>query len=529
MITSGRQPESSRLSQAADYASTVLSFNPVAYWRLNETATVPQALKAANSGSLGEPGTGYGVLDVTLGEAGVAGNAARFVNTGWTVGNCGSKIDISQNPALNPNGSFTVEFWAKPTSLVTDFFSPVASISTDANATDRSGWLIYLTAANTWLFRIGGTGSYSGLAEGGVVRANAWQHVVGTYDATAKTVSIYVDGVLKAGPVAATGGNGFAPNLIRNFRIGGSTFNGTLGSYAGNRGFDGWVDEVAFYYGVLGADRVAAHYNTALNDNANYAAAVLADAPVGYWQLNESAYTAPDPSTFPSTANQGSAGTSADGVYQPGTTAGTDGPPFSGLGLDNQAASLSGVVGQITVPDAAALDFTGPVTLMGWVKPTSSGTMQSIVSHGPGSGSLFLRINGGKYQMGGSDGTTETSASAPVPAGDVGNWVFLAGTWDASTGWRLYRYDKLVAEEYNGYGAWPAEAEWAIGSRGEEPTVAFPAADGWNFGGGVDEVAVFESALSASQITSIYLAAKATPIITSAPTVPAQVFQGDAL
>jgi len=514
---------------AADYASTVQSFNPIAYWRFSETATVPPAMKAANAGSLGEAGSGYGVLDVTTGEPGMVGNAARFVNTGWTVGYCGSKIDVSHNPALNPDGSFTAEFWAKPTSLVTDFFSPLASISTDANSTDRSGWLFYMTSANKWLFRIGGTGSYSGLAEGGVIQPNQWQHVVGVYDAATKTVSVYVNGQLVNGPVSAAGGNGFSPNTVRNFRIGGSTFNGNLGSYAGNRGFDGWLDEVALYNGVLSDERIAAHYNVAINDNANYATAVLADNPVGYWRLDEPAYTLPDPSTFPAAANEGSAGAAARGTYQPGTTAGIDGPPFSGLGPDNKAASLSGVVGQIAVPDAEALDFTGPVTLMGWVRPTSAGTMRSIVAHGPGGGSLFLRINAGNYEMGGSDGTTETSAKAPVPAGDVGNWVFLAGTWDASTGWRLYRYDTLIAEDLNGYGAWAATSEWAIGSRGKEPSVDFPAADGWNYGGGVDEVAIFDRALTASQIASIYSAAKATPIITSAPTVPSQVFQGDSL
>src|SRR5262245_58252138 len=44
-------------SARADYQSTVLSQNPVGYWRLNET-TAPPPPYAANSGTLGAPDNG---------------------------------------------------------------------------------------------------------------------------------------------------------------------------------------------------------------------------------------------------------------------------------------------------------------------------------------------------------------------------------------------------------------------------------------------------------------------------------------
>ena len=50
---------------AADYPTTIQSFNPVAYYRLNETAAVPAANFTVNSGSLGAAGNGYIVADVT--------------------------------------------------------------------------------------------------------------------------------------------------------------------------------------------------------------------------------------------------------------------------------------------------------------------------------------------------------------------------------------------------------------------------------------------------------------------------------
>ena len=50
---------------AADYPTTIQSFNPVAYYRLNEIAAVPAANFTVNSGSLGAAGNGYIVADVT--------------------------------------------------------------------------------------------------------------------------------------------------------------------------------------------------------------------------------------------------------------------------------------------------------------------------------------------------------------------------------------------------------------------------------------------------------------------------------
>lgn len=49
---------------AADYATTVLSYNPVAYWRFNETAASPAPNKVLNLGSIGALGDGYVVMDV---------------------------------------------------------------------------------------------------------------------------------------------------------------------------------------------------------------------------------------------------------------------------------------------------------------------------------------------------------------------------------------------------------------------------------------------------------------------------------
>jgi len=51
---------------------------------------------------------------------GIVGNAVQLINAGDAVGYCYTRIDIPNLAALNPQPPFTVEFWAKPTSLSSD-------------------------------------------------------------------------------------------------------------------------------------------------------------------------------------------------------------------------------------------------------------------------------------------------------------------------------------------------------------------------------------------------------------------------
>src|ERR1041385_6846165 len=95
---------------ASDYQSTVLSFNPVGYYRLSESVSPPAGDIVANAGSLGAAGTGFVIHDtdsapLVKGGAGVVGSSIAFTNPGASFGyNDASMIDVPYNPALNPNG-----------------------------------------------------------------------------------------------------------------------------------------------------------------------------------------------------------------------------------------------------------------------------------------------------------------------------------------------------------------------------------------------------------------------------------------
>lgn len=538
----------------ADYASTVQALGPVGYWRLDETAASPSPRRLANSGQLGSAADGYAVLTAGTGLPGRVGSCVRLYNPTNSLGWCGSKVDINYHPALNKTGPFSVEFWVKPNTLGADAtgFCPLSSMMNDFGASSRSGYLFYINSAGRVEFRLGNAGGYVGTVNNASlpqynVKAGAWSHVVGIFDGG--NTRLVINGVnvtnitLSAANIASLRQNTQMP-----LRIGGTPFNGTLGDtplpsalvYSGNRGFDGWIDEVAYYPYALTTAQCESHFKGILGGVSGYSALILADSPTGYWPFNEAAYPPPAAETLPIAANSGSSGPAANAVDRWGTVAGQPGVPFAGLGTSNKAVFLDGTSGSIATGVEATLgNLTGQVTLMAWIKPTVRGGIRTILSKGwdENYAETFLRITRGyensgygetnRYEIGTSDGKNfYDTAEATMPETDVNNWVFLAGTYDG-TAWNLYRNGKLLKSTPSPNGAVPTANvnRWMIGSRHGPPSPTHAFNDGANytnevwqaagnfFGGSIDEPAIFDKALSASEIAGIYASAQVSPII----------------
>lgn len=176
---------------AADYASTVLSHNPVGYWRLNETTPVPLADVANNSGSLGAAARGSYVFGAVHGTAGIPGAGTDTAITlpnqnlpasGW------SRLRVPWAKELNAGGPFSVEFWAKPAYSGAGVPACPAS-SVDFVLSPRLGWLFYQTSSTAvsdgdgWMFRIYRTDgtAISVVAPIPNMDTTQWYHVVGLY------------------------------------------------------------------------------------------------------------------------------------------------------------------------------------------------------------------------------------------------------------------------------------------------------------------------------------------------------------
>ncbi len=541
----------------ADYAADVLAQNPLAYWRFNETAAAAPLNSVANSGSLGSVVDGAVVLDVGKGQAGIVGSSIRLNNSGSTIAYGGSKVEIPFNSGLNPAAPFSVEFWAKPNSLPasdTTGVCPISSFNNNWNGgANRSGWLVYVDFHGRWQFRLGLFSGYAATcsATSGNAVAGVWQHVVVTYDGS--TVYMYVDGVLVNTTPSSAATTGWLPNTQSTLRIGATPLNGTGSDapspggfnatgqgHGGNRTWDGWMDEVAVYNTVLSAGTVAAHHDAATTNNAGYHTQVLASNPVGYWEMEEAAVTPPDPSTFPIVANSGSLGSAADGTNMWGTLTGQSGAGYTGFGAGNSAVAFDGANGYIGLPDAAGLHFSGNITMMAWVKPSVQDFFRTIIAHGwdLDHKETFLRLSRGVAGSGAGDGNyyevgvTDNSGYydavlVPMPPGDIGNWVFLVGTYDGAN-WNLYRNGVLAGSVPSANGALDVTSRWSIGSRsGPAPDASLPLElGGLFFGGSIDEPAIFGTALSGATVNALYNAAQVKPVISQPVAVPTGVYKG---
>lgn len=536
-------------ARALPYEQLIASDAPVVYLRLDDAVPGPDV--AVNFGTLQAAGQGENSSDVRHAVASpiTRANGSAY-SYHWRNGN--SSTSIPWTPENNPPADqpFTVEAWFRPTS---DRINPGASPINNryVKSGNRTGWVFFQRSPNDtysgqsghsgvgWNFRVytGSGSSGQDVTSGVPYTVGEWQHVVATYDGT-NTTMLYIDGK----PTATNSNVTFAANANPT-EDGTDPADLTIGSYnkasgLGNNPFEGDVDEVAIYNGLLTPDQILAHYQAGTNFNrgTNYSTLVLNSTydnagtqglqPATYLQFGE---------TAPFTAsNRGTIGEKATGTLI-NTVNTVPGPLSSSFEPTNLAVPLDGTTGQwISLGNPLGLNISNQISLEAWIQPAATqGSTARIISHGlptlssyigavATNGSVetgsevFLAIDGtgGNYIVGSSlDGTIFHGATNAIPAGDLGgnNWVHLVGTYDGAS-WNLFRNGSLLTTAADPVGAVTVDnADWAIGATG----------NGWadNFAGSIDEVAIYDYALAPGQVAAHYNGTVTAPILVAAPVV----------
>ncbi len=486
----------------ADYSNTVMSLNPLGYWRLNETAPIPAPDWAVNIGTAGAAANGYygnGVAHPWTGALVADPNdgGASF-NNNW--------VSIPNLPALNPNGPFTVECWANKG---TGSGYPLGVMSSMSTTVNREGWLIY-DNGSSWTLRLGSSAGYVSQPTGGSANVGEWYHLAGVYDGT--NGILYVNGIaVDTQPLSSP----YEPNPDWPTQI------GAANNPAFGRNFVGTVDEAAIYTNALSAAEILAHYQNGTNASPSmpYKQLVLSRNPVAYYRLDEPAYLAPDPSMLPATTNYGSAGTVANGVEYPGLTAGAAGPPFGGIGTDNKAVLFSGQTGYIDC-GPFGFDLAGPMSVMAWVKVNHfDRTWQALVTKGDSS--WRLHRNGNTSQVGFGTTGVSNQDEAGTRAVDDGQWHHVVAVDDGSA--KSIYIDGLLDASVPATGSISLDSYNVMIGENAQATGRF--FDGW-----ISEVAIFGTALTAAQIQQVYYSANVPPIIVQQPQAPTgTIYEGSAV
>lgn len=377
----------------------------------------------------------------------------------------------------------TVEFW---------FRTPLnLSVNTE------SALFQYGTPSVSQMFGLITSGNASGrlyfyghaddLAGTTVLEPDTWYHTAVTYDGA--TVRLYLNGSLDASG-AKTLNTVLDTNGI------------TIGSRPGSSKWKGQIDEPTLYNRALSAAEVAAIYQAGSAGKCGTCAPV----PVGMKALWKGESNALD-----------SRGTN-NGTLHGGTT-------FTS-GVVGQSFALDGTSGYVEIPDHDSLKVSEALTMEAWIYPTNIDRWQQVISK-------FSITPYLEYQMGidpggilrvdiSQDGTNYEQLFSPNASITANTWQHIAATFDGGAT-KLYVNGAEVSSailpisNVNTNGNYPL----MIGQEGRYID---------KFVGSIDEVAIYDRALTPSEMQSQYLAGsigKCSPTAITPPSGIVRWWAGD--
>ncbi len=303
---------------------------------------------------------------------------------------------------------------------------------------------------------------------------NVWTHVAGTYDGN--VIKVYFNG-------QEVGNASFAGTITpvaADLQIGRNIVSGAT--------WNGLIDEVEVFDRALSVSEIAAIYNAGSAGKCRSCTPPPSDL-VAWWRAEDNAFDSFD----------GNHGTMTNGAT---FANGKIGRAFSFDGIDD--AISAGMLNN------TALSETLPFSISAWINSSDTALYQVIAGNYMGEGggignfSTYLSINAGNLsfainQRQLADVTTSTALTT--------GWHFVTATYDGSV-LDLYVDGMLKNSKVRDFsGSSDNTRGWYIGNFSPQ-TVA---AHGFNssFKGLIDEAAIFNRALSASEIAAIYNAGSA--------------------
>ncbi|BAU86165.1 hypothetical protein SLA_5284 [Streptomyces laurentii] len=468
---------------SSSYSDTVHASGPSEYWRLGDRRGTT-AVSGLPEGSEGRYGDG-----VALGTYGAFADgddtAAGF--------NGDSYIELADN-SLNGT-TLSAELWFRTSKSGVLLTEANADISEDETPTHSTPLLYVGTDGKLHGQFYSDATSWTPPVSKNAVNDSQWHHAVLVGKANAS--SLYIDGVL-AGSVAGT-----ITHLDQTRVFLGKSCCGTRWAALDTTDkwgyFSGAIDEVAFYPKALTASEIRVHYRarTAMvtGDGPHYRGTVTADAPAGYWRLDESSG---------STARSKVAAQNGDGSYT-NASLGVDGVFGTG---DNTAITLNGN-GYTEIPEGIMHGSTDLAVEL-WFKTTKPGVLigdQTVPVSGtpdPATNAwapvLYVGSDGklhGKFFVTG----LSSSRVASTDNVDDGQWHHAVVT---ATGIAQILYlDGIQAATFTGAVNHQSSTRTYIGAGFAKYWPASPA-DVSYFTGQIDEVAVYQHGLTPDQVAEHY-------------------------
>ena len=489
----------------ADGASAdISSLNPISWWKMGNGlggtdlaggapqigdtvgTIVDQGSASNNATGLGDPTYGAGQDFV----APVPASPPYSNELSADLDGINDYLDIGSSGDM---GSFSL--WFKPDSTITTSTTAQYLLSFSANGSIYGNLGLGSSTssfANEVLTFNQGNRAY-GYAGAGFTISAEWHHVAGRW--TGSTYEVYLDGVQVKNE---EGGGGTAGQVAFSaLKIGGR---GASENYAG------LIDEVAVFTNPLSAAEIVAIYNSGLP------ADLTSYSPVGWWRMGDGKGDSTSGGLYP--ANSDTIGTVVDQGSGGNDATAAGGPTYSNVVptfASTLSANFDGTDDYLAVPFAPSSIGTNAYSISFWFNITSGATEDSPYFFAFGANSsittdtfqglgLTARSGDGyKVRINNSFSTSYTqSVSSSTSDVAAGNWYHFVLVRDG-TSLTLYKNGSSFLTLTN------ANVGSNDLSDGSELRLGYGyGASARYINGFIDEFAIFNSALSASDVTAIY-------------------------
>lgn len=253
------------IAGGGEYPTVVAQDGPIAWWRFEETGS-PSSIEDYGSGTPA-PMTPQNADDIVYEETGIAGGLAVRLRS--EVGDDGY-FSIGSVPAKLQLSSYTLETWVKLQAGETDPGIVVSERTGDGDVRYLLGFNGLKPIFGQYVFF---NTEETITAPDDLPLDDEYHHIVGTHSGSA--MQLWVDGVMVVEDTSVSA----VPSGTGILQIGRRWDN------ASTEYFRGWVDEVAFYDGVLADARIIAHHDAGVGDGSNVDVLVSGDG-AGIIQLS---------------------------------------------------------------------------------------------------------------------------------------------------------------------------------------------------------------------------------------------------
>jgi hypothetical protein len=431
---------------------------PAAAWDMNESSggmlasAVAGGPEATISGAVRVDGRIPGTHENTG-----ADRSVRFDGVDDYAATAASVLDTSK--------SFSVSAWARPTVSGT-----WGSVVSQSGATSNGPFKLQRDASGRWFFYLfsqDGSPVVVGAQSVSPAPLGVWQHVAGVYDAGARQIRLYVNGVLQDTETVASS---WASTGV--MQVGRVHWQGAQTNH-----FTGDIDDVRVWQRALDPDI----------DLLPLVAPVL----VGHWEMDD--YDDEEPREE----------SDQSGYQRPVTLSTAPGAGWCEGYSFTTALCLDGSTTALAQTSSSVLRTDQSYTVAAWVKPTGVSSFPTVLSqcgslrcafylqrqdNAPASWAL-VQPSADQLSPAPTYSTVKWSGT-PTP----NTWVHLAGVYDADTAQlRLYVNGQLAGIKTGVPAGWAATGPLRIGRADSGGAVA----------GAIDRVRAWQGALTQDEITAL--------------------------